>query len=190
VLWRFFMIGIIASELSPHLKRGALPLFVLGALLLALDFLGPRADWIAKLGIGLAHEDHSTLGLGLSCGLLLASLPHLPRVGAAMNVLPLRLIGVISYSVYITHFFYIQANAPIIERFTTAGSQALYEQFKTWPAMPGWYLPVVFFPGILAWGAVSFLLVERPGMRLGQWLLRRQKRGAIRHHEAGLVAAE
>jgi hypothetical protein len=31
----------------------------------------------------------------------------------------------------------------------------------------------LFFPGLLFWGAVSFLLIESPGMRFGKWLIDR-----------------
>jgi len=175
VLWRYFMFGIVASELSPRAERWAPAIFAAGAIMFAADFLGPRADWVAKLGIGIVHNDLSTLALGLSVAMILMSLPHLPKIGAALNVLPLRLIGVISYSVYLTHFFYIRASFPVVDRFTQAGTQPVYELLNAMPRTPSWYLPFVFFPGILTWGAICFLLVERPGMRLGQYLLKRTK---------------
>jgi peptidoglycan/LPS O-acetylase OafA/YrhL len=172
VLWRYFFIGIIASEISKRISfRGAVIGFAAGALLLIYDLGGPRYDWLARLGVGQPHEDYSTLGLGLGCGLLFASLPHLPWIGAALNVLPLRFLGVISYSVYLIQFFYIRANFPEINLFTQAGT--LTQHFQQLTPLPVWYLPIVFFPGVLFWGAVSFLLVERPGIILGRWLLMR-----------------
>jgi hypothetical protein len=47
----------------------------------------------------------------------------------------------------------------------------MYAHFKSLPMMPAWYLPLLFFPGVLFWGLVSFLLVERPGIMLGQRLV-------------------
>ena len=172
VLWRYFMFGIVASELSPRIERWAPGVFAVGIFLLAVDFLGPRGDWLAALHIGLVHEDLSSLGLGISVAMILMSLPHLPKIGATLNWLPLRIIGVISYSVYLTHFFYIRASFPVIDRFTQAGTQPVYEVLATMTQAPSWFLPLVFFPGILTWGAVCFLLVEKPGMQLGQYLLR------------------
>jgi len=172
VLWRYFMFGIVASELSPRIERWAPGVFAVGIVLLAVDFLGPRGDWLAALHIGLVHEDLSSLGLGISVAMILMSLPHLPKIGATLNWLPLRIIGVISYSVYLTHFFYIRASFPVIDRFTQAGTKPVYEVLATMTQAPSWFLPLVFFPGILTWGAVCFLLVEKPGMQLGQYLLR------------------
>jgi peptidoglycan/LPS O-acetylase OafA/YrhL len=170
-LWKFFLIGIVASELSPALRRDATAAFVLGVVLLAWDFGGPKYDWFANFGLTSRHLDYDTVGLGLSCGFILASLPHLPSVSRVLNVFPLRLIGVISYSVYIIQFFYIAANFPQLGLFTQWGTTASLSHFQASPQMPVWYLPLVFFPGILFWGVVSFLLVERPCIIFGRRLV-------------------
>lgn len=176
VLWRYFFIGIIASELSQKIGfRSALVAFTAGLALFYYDLGGPQHDWLGHLGIGQVHPDNSTLGLGLACALILVALPHLPQVGTVLNVLPFRFLGVISYSVYIIHFFYIRANFPEIVLFSQAGSDPLYQHFKTIAPYPAWYLPLVFFPGVLFWGAVSFLLVERPGILLGRMIVKRVK---------------
>jgi peptidoglycan/LPS O-acetylase OafA/YrhL len=177
VLWKFFLFGIIAAELSPRVSpRAAWPaavLFGAGVVLLLMDLGGPRFDWVAKLGIGRLHEDGSSIGLGLACSIILVALPHLDRISRVLNVLPLRLIGVVSYSVYITQFIYIGANFTEINLFTQLGTVAVQHPPTNLPAMPVWFLPLVFFPGILFWGAVSFLLVEKPALRFGQRLIRR-----------------
>lgn len=174
-LWKYFLIGILASQASPHLRRWAWPLFIAGAALFIVDLHGPRADWAAKIGLGMLHMDGSSIGLGLACGLLLATLPHLDRPAQALNVLPLRLIGVISYSVYITHFFYIRANFPEITLFAQLGTPPMHEVFRAMPGYPAWYLPFVFFPGVFFWGAVSFLLVEKPAIRFGNAIFRHRR---------------
>jgi peptidoglycan/LPS O-acetylase OafA/YrhL len=181
VLWRYFFIGIIASEMSKKMTFSlALAALIVGVGLVVYDMGGPNHDWLGHLGIGQVHADYSTLGLGLGTGLILTSLPKLPRIGAALNVTPLRLLGVISYSVYITHFFYIRANFPEIQLFSQAGSDVLNQYFKTMAQFPGWYLPLVFFPGVLFWGGVSFLLIERPGIVLGGMIVKRFKSGKQR----------
>ncbi len=173
-LWRYFLFGIIASELSPTMsRRAALACATIGLGLLVIDFRGPSSDWVANIGVGLKHADGQSIGLGIGFGLLLAGLPHLEMLGRALSVLPLRVLGVISYSVYIVQFFYIFANVPEVGLFTHFGTQAAYQHFLQMPSYPGWYMPLVFFPGALFWGAVSFLVVERPGIRLGRYLLRR-----------------
>jgi peptidoglycan/LPS O-acetylase OafA/YrhL len=172
-LWKFFLIGIIASEVAGKMpKQYALPLFVIGIAILMFDFGGADNDWATRLGIGARHPDGATIGLGLACGLIVMSLPSLPRIGAVLNILPLRLLGIISYSVYLIQFFYFAASFPELSPFYRIG-MPLYEHFKTIAPMASWYMPFVFFPGVFFWGCISFLLVERPGMRLGKWLIDR-----------------
>jgi peptidoglycan/LPS O-acetylase OafA/YrhL len=177
-LWKYFFFGIIASELSPSLsRRMALGCATLGFGLLFIDFMGPTFDWAAKIGIGLKHADEQTIGLALGFSLLVAALPHLDALGRALSVLPLQILGVISYSVYVTQFFYIYANVPELGLFTRAGTPPMYQHFSQMPSYAGWYLPLVFFPGALFWGAVSFLVVERPGIKFGRFLLKGANRG-------------
>lgn len=176
-LWRYFFVGIIAAELAPRIKmRDAVIFLSIGLGLFAVDLRGPgQADFAAKFGIGVVHQDGQTIELAIAWGLILMALPSLPRVGAILDFLPLRILGVISYSVYITQFFYIQANFPVITLFSQAGTQEMYRHFLTVQSFPAWYMPFVFFPGLLFWGGVSFILVERPGMRLGKWLIDRHR---------------
>jgi len=186
-LWKYFFVGILASEIAKFLKaKEAFPLFAFGLVLFAIDMNGPKFDWGSRVGIGVFHPDGQTIGLLLACGFILAALPSLSKIGAALNILPLRVLGVISYSVYITQFFYIQANFPEIVHFSQANTPAMTKHFQTVSSFAGWYLPLVFFPGLLFWGAVSFLLIESPGMRLGKWLIDRGR--AL--PDAATVAAE
>lgn len=187
-LWKYFLFGMAASEISPTLsRRAALLLGAAGIALLVLDFNGPRFDWAAKLGIGIKHQDEQTIGLGLGISMFLAALPHLKWLSSMLSVLPFRILGVISYSVYITQFFYIYANVPEIGLFTNAGTQDMYKHFSQMPSYSGWYLPLVFFPGAIFWGAVSFLIVERPGMMFGHAILKRRRQEATQPAVQGLV---
>ncbi|MGV8998548.1 MAG: acyltransferase family protein [Parvibaculaceae bacterium] len=171
-LWRYFLFGIVASELSPRLSpRTALMAFAAGLLLIGIDFASPKLDWAAAIGIGIKHADEQTVGLGLGFGLLLAGLPQSKIFGRVLNILPMQILGVISYSVYLTQFFYIYWSFPVIGLFVHAGSQEQYQHFLTLPSNGGWVLPLVFFPGCLTWGIVSYLLVERPGMIYGRKLV-------------------
>jgi len=187
-LWKFFLIGILASEVAGSISFAKLSqrrpwivtlLLGLGVALLIYDFGGMRRDWVSRLGLTTAHGEGNTVGLGLACFLMLTSVSHLPRMAAALNVLPLRLLGVISYSVYIVHFFYIYANFPELGSFTQAGTQPMFRHFQSLPQMPAWYLPVLFFPGVFFWSVVAFLLVERPGIQLGKRIVDWIKRGAL-----------
>jgi peptidoglycan/LPS O-acetylase OafA/YrhL len=180
-LWKYFLFGIIASELSPTLsRRAAVACATIGLGLLLIDFKGPAFDWAAQIGLGLKHDDEQTIGLGLGYSLLLAGLPHLAFLGRILSVAPLQMIGIVSFSVYVTQFFYIYANFPEIGLFTLTGSQPMYQHFLQMPSYPVWYLPLVFFPGALFWGVVSYLLVERPGMMLGRTLVKYSRSMSIR----------
>jgi len=187
-LWKFFLMGILASEFAwaevldyeplPRIKLGVCS-FVIGLALLIYDFGGPERDWVAHLGISTHRGDNETLALGLGCFLVLAALPHVPTLSKALDVLPLRLLGLISYSLYVTHFFYILANFPELGLFTHAGTPPMYAHFQTLPLMAWWYLPLIFFPGCLTWALISFLLVERPGIQLGRRLLGRRSERTV-----------
>jgi peptidoglycan/LPS O-acetylase OafA/YrhL len=179
-LWKFFLAGILASELSwseiykkPAVAWSSL---LLGLGMLYYDFGGPSHDWMAHLGFNTLRMDYETLALGIGCCLLLAALPHARAAGKIAETVPLRLIGNSSYSLYITHFFYILANFPELQRFANAGTPPMYEHLKTLPVMAWWYLPFVFFPGCFTWAIVSYVLVERPGIELGRWILDRKKK--------------
>jgi peptidoglycan/LPS O-acetylase OafA/YrhL len=190
-LWKFFLIGILASEFASSISfaklnqrhaRIATLLLGLGVGLLIYDFGGMRHDWVSRLGLTTAHGEGNTVGLGLACFLILVSVCYLPRTAAILNVLPLRLLGVISYSVYIVHFFYIYANFPELGSFSRAGTPQLLQHFESLPQMPAWYLPVLFFPGIFFWSVVAFLLVERPGIQLGKRIVDRMRAGETPLH--------
>ncbi len=175
-LWKFFLMGIAASELSERSRPVAVPVVLAGLALLILDFASPANDWAAAIGLVKSHSDGETLGLGIGVGAVLAAIPHWSALSKWLDVLPLRILGSISYSVYIVHFFYILANFPVIGRFTQAGTQGMYEIMKAQPQLPWWYLPFLFFPGVLVWAMVSYVLIEKPGMQMGSWLAARLKR--------------
>jgi peptidoglycan/LPS O-acetylase OafA/YrhL len=78
----------------------------------------------------------------------------------------------VSYSIFIVHPFYLMVNFPELV-LRKVGTQTEY--FKTLEALPDWYLPVLFVPGIFAWAAVTFLLIEKPALVAGsRWMERRQ----------------
>jgi peptidoglycan/LPS O-acetylase OafA/YrhL len=187
-LWKFFLIGILASEVAGSAAFARLSqsyawvisiMLGLGIALLIYDFGGMENDWVSSLGLTTAHGEGNTVGLGLACFLILVSFCHLPRLSAMLNVLPLRLLGVISYSVYIVHFFYIYANFPELGSFTRAGTPPMFQHFESLPQMSAWYLPFFFFPGVFFWSVITFLLVERPGIQLGKRIVDATRRGAV-----------
>lgn len=172
-LWQFFMLGVLASEISPMIKRHARWLFVVGLALLLFDLSGvPQdTDWAAMIGFTYPRFDRQTTGLGIGFMLMLASTPHLKNLGKGLDVYPLRLLGLVSYSLYVTHPIYILANFPGMQGF----SQNV-EFFGTFERMPWWYLPIIFVPGAIFWAIVSYVLIEKPGISVGSYLSKKARR--------------
>ncbi len=171
-IWRFFMIGVLASELTSRLPvRWATATFVSGLIVGIFYMLMPQrmADVTSLVGLTVPRDDDAGLLLGLGCFLVLVATPHLPAVGRFLEAYPLRLFGMVSYSLYVTHLFFLQANYPDWRVLT----QNL-EFFGQFEPMPFWYLPVVFLPGMLFWAIVCYVAVERPGIALGKRLARRE----------------
>lgn len=172
-LWQFFMLGIVASELSPKIERFAVWLFLAGLGLLLFDLSGgpARTDWAEIIGFTYPRTDRQTTGLGIGFMLMLAATPHLRQLGRALDVYPLRLLGLVSYSLYVMHPIYILANFPMMGNFTP--SVPLFEPLGR---MPWWYLPTIFVPGAIFWAIVSYVLIEKPGISIGKYLSARARR--------------
>ena len=179
-LWKYFFMGIIASEaalLYQEQLRGMLGKVILavGLTLFVIDLYGPRTDWVAHAGLVKRNLAEYTIGLGLSFAMIAMAIPFVPTVGRLLDTFPIRFVGVISYSVFIVHPFYLMVNFPELV-LRKVGTQTEY--FKTVEAMPDWYMPLLFAPGIFAWAAVTFLLIERPALVWGSHLIRRQRERA------------
>lgn len=177
-LWKYFVVGIVASELSDRIRYAWIAAAASGGglVLLLFDIFGPRFDWAAHLHIMPKDVTGFTLGLALGIGGILTGLPLLKRAGQLLDAAPVRVLGAISYSLFLIHPFYLMANFPEL---------GVLSEFRVFPtkdlSAPIWYLPLVFFPGVLAWSIVVFLLFERPGIKLGARLIRRSStRGAAR----------
>lgn len=176
-LWKYFFFGIIASELSLRFERElgtwiGSAILATGTLLLILDIGGPRYDWVAHSGLVKRNLSEYTVGLGIAFAMIAASVPHVAPAGRILNLFPLRFIGVVSYSVFIVHPFYLMVNFPdlILRR---VGAQT--ELWRTHEAMADWYMPLLFAPGIFAWAAITFVLIERPALIAGSSAIQRYR---------------
>ena len=170
-VWRFFLIGILASEISPRIPAPwALPTFAAGCVAAAYYLVAPQdlADVPALIGLTVPRGDEASLFLGMACLLVFASTPHLVFVGRILETYPLRLIGMISYSLYVTHLFFLQANFPEWAKLVNNA-----EFFSQYEQLPWWYLPVLFLPGMMFWATVCYFVVEKRGIEIGNRLSRR-----------------
>lgn len=179
-LYKYFVIGILASVAVERVRPVAIPIFIVGLGLLLFDLSGPSqpipnapnrwpTDWANWIGIAVERWDRETLGLGIGFGLVLSATPGLPRIGRILEVWPMRLLGLVSYSLFILHPFYILLNFPEMGRI-----QPNFELFKGYDRMSWWYLPLIFAPGAIFWAIVSYIVIERPGIALGKRLAGRQ----------------
>ena len=80
-LWKYFMFGIVASELSlrfPDILRSWVgnAILALGAFLLVVDLGGPKYDWPVHIGLVRENLSAYTIGLGLSFAMIAAAIPH------------------------------------------------------------------------------------------------------------------
>jgi peptidoglycan/LPS O-acetylase OafA/YrhL len=167
MLWKYFFVGIVVSHASDGLAHWmrwrllreavGIALFAAGAVLLYLDF--HEHDWFGNLAITARNPMPYTIGL--ACGFALVMLGTLSSraVSGVAGVWPLRVVGTISYSLFLIHPFYFLANFPRMIFARVALPQAA---FKSFPMAPWWYGFFLFFPGLLLWSAVSYIVFERP----------------------------
>jgi peptidoglycan/LPS O-acetylase OafA/YrhL len=165
-------VGILVSEVVDRYKeciteKAATLTFVLGFILLLLDFkVGPsggKFDWFNSLGLVPKNAAEYTIGLAMACGLLLVGTLRSKRVSELMSIKPLRMLGAVSYSLFLIHPFFILAVFPKLMFSSVPQLQPLIDPVV---AAPAWYVPVVMFPGALTWATVCFVLIERPFLRL------------------------
>ena len=172
-LWKFFFVGILVSWASDRLsdvtnRYGqrevlALAIAAFGVYLLVYDFKGK--DWFStKIGIVPKDPKGYTLGLALGFGLLVVGSLSSRLISTIVAIWPLRFLGTISYSIYLVHPFYLLAAFPPL-RFVGVGQPQ--EFLAPIGVAPAWYGFFVFFPGILLWSSITYLLIERPAQTLG-----------------------
>ena len=171
-LWKFFFVGIMVSHVSDWLaarvRRPAAKealgtaLFLAGATLMFIDLR--NHDWFSDLKIvpsciPEAGNTGYTVGLALGFSLVLLGSFASGLVSRVVGIWPLRVLGTISYSLYLIHPFYLLANFPQMV-FSKVGSPQAFA--AACGAAPWWYGFFVFFPGVLLWSAASYIAIERP----------------------------
>jgi peptidoglycan/LPS O-acetylase OafA/YrhL len=152
-----------ASALSPWLGGAGLLVLVLMTLWNAyqrfkpgsvtlLDLTLPAYGWFSEIGY--------SCGFGLCMAGLLFGLPHLRRV---LECWPLRALGLLSYGLYIWHL-------PLLIEF-------IFQIYR--PLMEGWNRALVYLvcwlfvaTAIVPFCFLYYCLVERPGIKLGERLLK------------------
>jgi peptidoglycan/LPS O-acetylase OafA/YrhL len=170
-LWKYFFVGIVVSHLTdwlaarprPRLLREALgvALFAAGAVLLYYDF--HEHDWFGNLGLltenPSGYGEVGTVGLACGFGLVMVGTLTSQAVSRIAGVWPLRVVGTISYSLFLIHPFYLLVNFP---QLMLVGGVHPQPSFAPLGVAPWWYGFFLFFPGMLLWAAASYIAIERP----------------------------
>ncbi len=150
-----FALGILAAVVAVRYGE-RIPARLSFAIAVALLWMGVVYCYV---GLGHFHPLTTILVAGGCCGLLLAA----SRPGLAQRIFtfrPLAAVGLISYSIYLVH-------------------EPLVKELYSWlPDLQGWAAFAVYSLGfsllMVGAGYVFYLLVERPALRWGKRLARRQ----------------
>ena len=138
---------------------------------------GPEYDIFYKLGLTFQNVPNSngyTIGAACSFAMIMIGLPQAPKIGAIFNFLPLRILGIISYSLYLIHPFYLIINFPELSATKNIGTGFFYEIFKQQEALPNWYFFFLFVPGVFVWAFLSYLIIEQPFLQMGKNIVKRK----------------
>lgn len=164
-LWKYFCFGIIAAEIISRWKAPAHAASLLGIIGISLIFIDmpwqtTGHDWIAE-----SINNHSggfiyitgNLSLGLGVLALIVGAVQSPLFRCVFEIFPLRMLGTISYSLFMWHSFLIVANFPV-----TFNGRGELLAIGLMPSVPAWHMPVFVIPALISSATLSYLLIERP----------------------------
>lgn len=164
-LWKFFLLGVLCSELIDRLHGAGRPgtrnwwgwgLFAAGSGLLVLGVLSALRGGL--LGYS---EREIAIGLGVAlaiCGSVLE--PHLRRLFALR---PLRILGTVSYSVYLLHPLLLLLSFDL--GFSLDGMTVLKRGYEPVLATTAAFF-LLYVPALVFYSCCSFLAVERVMLKL------------------------
>lgn len=174
-LWKYFCFGLIAAELISRCKSttrfDGLVLGLIGLGIVIADEW-TNFDWLS-LAINSAGKGYVyvyggfnmyTLTIGVGMTLLLVGVANSRELQFVLESFPLRMLGAISYSLFMWHSVLIAVGLPI--NFDGVGYPQRAGEIAPISAA---YFMWVMLPGMIAAAAASFLLIERP------FLLRRRR---------------
>jgi peptidoglycan/LPS O-acetylase OafA/YrhL len=163
-LWKFFACGIVAAEIirrwTPS-ARTATAAALVGLCVILYD-MHVQNDWILNLLGGgrltfSAAQPAYTFSLCVGVVLLLTGSVKSPLFRSVLEAAPLRMLGAISYSLFMWHSFLIAANFPI--SFVGTGGVATTGEM---PHVHGAAMILIVIPALIAVAAISYVAIERP----------------------------
>lgn len=167
----YFFVGIALAEIldqyGNRIPRWAgIASFIIGALLFWVDI---SHDWVATLLQFKPNVSGFSVGLALACFFIIIGLTIIKPFAYLFGLSPLRILGTVSYSVFMLHPIFLYFCFPPQGLGENVDGRALLRE--TLPAVSALYLPFVFLPGIIFWSVISYILIERPFLKM------RKKRG-------------
>ncbi len=160
-LWEYFAIGIIAEELfSKKLinKLISILISVIGLLILFLDIY---LQFNKDLNYANATPPEFTFLLSLGIFLLLISIPNSFPIYKFLELLPLKFLGKISYSLYLTHSLFIIS----IFNLSFDGKGHFFTLNKNQEFYGLWSIIILLIPSMISCSSISYLIFEKPFLR-------------------------
>jgi peptidoglycan/LPS O-acetylase OafA/YrhL len=170
-LWKFFVFGILASELYDLILRRnlhwiGLPLL---AVAIVLFYVSLSSDWFTMalnailkfFGQPRLPNSIFTFGYGFSIVCLILGALFCKPVNKILSLEPLRVLGAISYSTFLIHAFVIYLCLGMAPDWMSA-----YEVIQLPPPAPAWVPFAIMVPTIIVWASVTFIYVEKPFLQL------------------------
>lgn len=164
--WKYFLIGMTASEIARDPVRSELAagiIFAAGAVLVFLN-LPPHYAWFEAIADAINPGYQRvvkgfTLSLGVGIAAMMLGAINSRAVGSLLSVTPLRYLAAISYSMFAWHAALIAVNFPVL--MTGSGGVALTA--PTVPtAAPATAMLLIIVPALVTVSTLSFLTLERP----------------------------
>lgn len=138
-LWKYFCFGIIAAEIISRWKMNAHAASLMGVVGIFFIVTG-NLHW---LGPGVL--------------ILIVGAVQSPLFRCVFEIFPLRMLGTISYSLFMWHSFLIVANFPV-----TFDGKGFLLTIGIIHSVPVWYMLVFVIPALISSATLSYLLIERP----------------------------
>ncbi len=173
-LWKYFFMGILTSKIIDNVEINNLTAGCLVLLGTTMLYFSAYSDWLLiffrKLFAGNAflggllkegYASHLSIVVGLSTMILIVGVLRSKQFGIVLSCSPLKMLGAISYSIFLVHPIFIFASmnvAPNFDRITKIVCPL--------PMMPLWLIPFVFVPAMITVSASTFIMFERPFLGL------------------------
>lgn len=160
-LWKFFFLGVLCSEgidrvMTWRGKHVGAGIFAAGLGLVAL------AVFSALRGGGLGYIERE-VALGIGGCLVIAGTVSNPWLRAAFSLRPFRVLGTVSYSIYLLHPLLLITSFGV--RFSPNAQEIIARAEGLAPmAAPDLFL--VYMPALIFFSCCTFIAIERPMLRL------------------------